>query len=87
MEPDNDVDKYVVAVMNKDKVVGHLMKGKNGKLAKTVLIFVRVNVTNSAKLTINGKAVNKGKGMEVEVLCTITFTFTKPILNKLKEVL
>ena len=86
MEPDNDVDKYVVAVMNKDKVVGHLMKGKNGKLAKTVLIFMRVDVTNSAKLT-NGKAVNKGKGMEVEVLCTITFTFTKPILNKLKEVL
>ena len=30
MKPDNDdVDKYAVAVMNKDRVVGHLIKGKN----------------------------------------------------------
>ena len=36
MELDNDVDKYAVAVMNKDKVVGHLIKGKSGKFAKTV---------------------------------------------------
>ena len=32
VEPDNDVNKYVVEVMNKDKVVGHLMKGKNEKM-------------------------------------------------------
>ena len=50
MEPDNDVDKYAVAVMNKDRVVGHLMKLKNGKFAKTVFFFVRVDLTNSAKL-------------------------------------
>ena len=29
MEPDNVVDKYAVAVINKDRVVGHLMKGKS----------------------------------------------------------
>ena len=34
MQPHTNAYKYTVAVMNKDKVVGHLMKGKNGKLAK-----------------------------------------------------
>ena len=82
----NDVDKYSVAVMNKDRVFRHLMKGNYGKFAKTLFFFLRVDVTNLAKVTINGKAVNKGKGMGIEFPCT-TFTVTKPMLNKLKEVL
>ena len=76
MEPDNNVDKYAVAVMNKHRVVGHLIKGKNRKFAKSVFFFLRVDVTNSTKVTINGKAVNKGKGMGMEVPCTITFNGT-----------
>ena len=39
MEPDNAVDKYAAAVMNTDRNVGHLMKGKRGKFAKTVFFF------------------------------------------------
>ena len=45
-------------------------------LAKTVFFFLRVDVTNSAKVTINGKAVNKGKGMGKEVSCVTIFTGT-----------
>ena len=87
MEIDNDIDKHVVAVTNKDRVVEHLIKAKNGKFAKTVFFFLTVDITNLAKVTINEKAVNKGKGMGMEIPCTITFTGTKPMLNKLKDVL
>ena len=76
MEPDSNVDKYALAVMNKYRVVGHLIKGKNRKFAKSVFFFLRVDVTNSTKVKINGKAVNKGKGMGMEVPCTITFNGT-----------
>ena len=36
MEPENIVGKYAVAVIKKNKVVGHLMNGKSGKFVKTV---------------------------------------------------
>ena len=35
IEPDNPVDKYAVAVIDENnEIVGHLMKGLNGKFAK-----------------------------------------------------
>ena len=46
MEPDNAVDKYVVAVMNKGRIVGHLIKWKSGKFAKTIFFFLRTNEIN-----------------------------------------
>ena len=87
MEPDNAVDKYAVAVINKDRVVEHLMKGKSEKFSKTVFFFLRTDEINSATVKITGKAVNKGKGMRMEVPCSITFTGSKPMLDKLKEIL
>ena len=81
------VDKFAVTLMNKDRVVEHLMKEKLESLRKTVFFFLTVNVTSLEKLAINGKAVNKGTGMGMEVQCTITFTGTKTMLNKLKTVL
>ena len=87
MEPDNAVDKYAVAVTKKDRVVGHLMKRKSGKFAKTVFFFLRTDEINSAIVKITGKAVNKGKGMGMEVPCSILFTGNKPKLDKLKEIL
>ena len=39
MEPDNAVGKYTVAVMNKGRAVGHLMKEKSGKFAKKMCSF------------------------------------------------
>ena len=81
------VDKFAVTLMNKDRVVEHLMKEKLESLRKTVFFFLTANVTSLAKLAINGKAVNKGTGMGMDVQCTITFTGTKTMLNKLKTVL
>ena len=87
MEPDNAVDKYAVAVMDKNRVVGHLMKGKNGTFAKTVFFFLRTDRINSATVKVAGKAINKGKGTGKKIPCSITFTGSKPMLDKLKKIL
>ena len=81
---DNNADKYTVAVMNKNKVVRHLMKGKNGQFTKMVFFFLRGDVTNSVKMTINGKIVNEEKGMGMEIPCIIILIGPEPMLDKLK---
>lgn len=47
---------------------------KKWQVFKNSILFPE-SLTNSAKVAINGKAVNKGKGIEMEVLCTITFWY------------
>ena len=64
MEPDNVVDKYAVAVINKSKVVGHLMNGKSGKFAKTVFFFLRADTINSATVEITGNPSAMAKAWE-----------------------
>ena len=103
MEPDIDADKYVAAVINKDRVGGHSIKekkktrrrewniriliesdifwfyskcpsnfgyhnhhqviGPKKYIQKPIFFYLRVDISNSTKVTINGKAVNKGKGV------------------------
>ena len=35
-EPENEIDKYAVAVTKDTRVIGHLKKGKTGWYAKTI---------------------------------------------------
>ena len=79
METDIAVGKYAVAVVNKDRAVGHLMKEKTGKFAKIVFFFLRAEVSNMVTVKINRKAVNKGKGERMEVTLEIPWKFC--ILN------
>ena len=83
IEPENDVDKYAAAVMNKLQLRA---SRKKRKVSKNSILFLRVDVTNSVKVTKNGKTVNRGKGIGMEVPYTITLTDTKSVLSKLKEV-
>ena len=39
-EPENEIDKYAVAVTKDARVIGHLKKGKTGRYAKTVFYFI-----------------------------------------------
>ena len=40
MEPQNEVNKYAVVVVdNENNVISHLPKGKSGKYAKTIFYF------------------------------------------------
>ena len=43
MEPENPTDKYVVCVENNGNVVGHLTKGNNGRISKTIFFFLRAD--------------------------------------------
>ena len=71
MEPENVMDKYAVAVINNDTVVGHLMKGESGKFAKTIFYFLRSDELNSCTAVVTGRAVNikDGKGMQIPANC------------------
>ena len=43
MEPTNIVDKYAVCVLYRNRVVGHLKRGKTGRFAKTIFYFLRAD--------------------------------------------
>ena len=61
-EPDNPVGKFAVAVKKNPNIVGHLKKGKTGRLAKT---FSKCH----AKVT--WKRCNLGDGDGLQVPCIL----------------
>ena len=72
-EPENEIDKYAVAITKDARVIGHLKKGKTGRYAKTVFYFLRANPMNTASITATGKRVDSGDGQRLQILCTILF--------------
>ena len=46
LEPENEYDKYAVAVEKCGDVVGHLSKGRSVRFAKTVLYTLRASYEN-----------------------------------------
>ena len=50
LEPENEFDKFAVAVEKSGAVVGHLAKGKSGPFAKTISFFLRANHENSCSV-------------------------------------
>ena len=73
-EPENEIDKYVVAVTKDAQVIDNLKRGKTGRYAKTVFYFLRTNSVNTASITVTGKRVNFGDGQGLQIPCT---TFLK----------
>ena len=61
MEPQNEVDKYAVAVVdNENNVISHLPKGTSGKYAKAIFYFLKTDPLNICHIKFTGKAVNLG---------------------------
>ena len=58
----NILDKYAVSVQRDGGMVGHLMKGKLGPVAKTIFYFLRAGKKNNCTVVVTGKAVNRGDG-------------------------
>ena len=79
-EPENEIDKYAVAVTKDARVIGHLKKGKTGRYAKTVFYFLRANPRNAASITVTWKRVNFEDGQYLQIPCTILFKGEKKIL-------
>ena len=61
MEPQNEVDKYEVAIINNENdVIGHLPKGKSEKYAKTIFFFLKTDPLKICHVKTTGKAANLG---------------------------
>ena len=70
MKPDNDVDKYAVLIINKDRVVGHLMKGKNRKFAKLKFFFLGVDITNGHYQTVHSSPLTPAHSLPAKKILT-----------------
>ena len=53
--------------------IGHLMKGKSGRFAKTIFYFLRADKKNDCTAVVTGKAINRGDGEGMQVPCTLNF--------------
>ena len=86
MEPTDLMDKYAVAVQRNDgDVVGHLPLGQSGKFAKTIFYFLKADKQHSCRVTVHGKAVNRGDGKVMKVPCRLFFFAEERFVNVLKE--
>ena len=87
MEPENVMDKYAVAVINNDTVVGHLMKGESGKFVTTIFYFLRLDELNSCTAVVTGRAVNKKEGKGIQIPCKLTSSGSKIFIEKLQKLI
>ena len=68
-----------------DKTVGHLLLGKSGKFAKTIIYFLRADKLSSCKVVITGKLVNLGDGDVTQMPCKLFFSEVKKCINILQK--
>ena len=88
MEPQNEVDKYAVAVVgNENNVIGHLPKGKSGKYAKRIFYFLKTDSLNICPVKITGKAVNLGDNKWMRISCLLQLTGNCKMMNILQELI
>ena len=85
-ESSNIMDKYVVAVQDKDKkLVGHLPLRKSGKCAKTIFHFLKADKNHSCEISVTEKAANAGDGLGIKVPCRLFFIAKEKCINILQE--
>ena len=68
MEPTNKKYKFAV-----DSFVGHLMKGKGGRFAKTIFYFLRASEYHECRVHVTGQAINQGDYKGMKIPCTLMF--------------
>ena len=74
IEPTNKKDKFAIAVIgDKDSVVGHLMKRKGRRSAKTIFYFLRASEYHGCRVHVTGQAINQGDDKGMKVPCTLMF--------------
>ena len=66
-EPENEYDKYLVAVERCGDVVGHLFKGRSARFAKTVSYFLNARNGNCCRVEVTGKRVYLGDGGRLQI--------------------
>ena len=88
MEPQNEVDKYTMAVVDKENnIIGHLPKGKSVKYAKTIFYFLISDLLNICYIKITGEAVNLGDNKGIRIPCLLQFTGSFKMIKILKQLI
>ena len=86
-EPENEYDKYAVAVERCGDVVGHLSKGWSARFAKTVSYFLRGSNKNCCRVEVTGKRVNLGDEEGLQIPCILHFSGEAKFVSELKDIL
>ena len=84
VEPKNE-DKFAVAIMKDDCLVGHLLKEKTGKFAKIIFYFLQPCDLNTCSVEITGKAINQGNGKGMKVPRKLYFSAEDSFIHILKQ--
>ena len=84
-EPENEYDKYAVAVERCGDVVGRLSKGCSARFAKTVSYFLRASNENCCRVEVTGKRINLGEGEGQQIPCVLHFSGQAKFVSKLKD--
>ena len=88
MEPQNEVNKYAVAVVdNENNVIGHLPKGKSGKYAKKIFYFLKTDLLSICLVNITEQAVNLGDNKGMKIPCLLQFTGNCKMMNILQDLI
>ena len=85
-ELENPVDKYAVCLKTSNgTIVGHLKKGKSGRLTKTIFYHLRSHPQVNCTAKVTGKRLNLGDGEGLQVPCILQFTGERKFISVLKE--
>ena len=84
MEPTNHMDRFAVGVFRHGQPVGHLMKGRTGRYAKTIFYFLRADRNHQCRVEITGRAINEGDKMGMKVPCKLHFVGSNDFIKILK---
>ena len=87
MKPTNEKDKYAVAVCKNGDFVGHLPKGKTGKLAKMIFYFLKLEMLCACKVKVAGKRTIFGDDKGLRIRCLLQFFGPKENIELLKKLL
>ena len=84
-ETTNPLDRFAVAVLLDDNVIGHLPKGKLGRYAKPISFFLQADAKNCCTAVVTGQAVNLGDKKGMQVPCNLCSSGTHPFLEILRR--
>ena len=81
-EVDNEIDAYAVAVVQEDRVVGHVPFN----FAKPISLFLQREL-NDGRVEVTREKINQGAGYGLELPCVYRLYGPKLYVNKLKELI
>ena len=79
------MDKFAVVTKNNATTVGHLPKGKTGRLCKTVFYFLKIENTSCKVVITSQKTVNLGDGLRMRNPCKLIFRGQSQFVDILEQ--